>query len=62
MAVELEIRDGDPWWLSPDVWVVPGIDPLGAPGMPIAGMPAYIWARVRNLGDTDVANAEVRYY
>ena len=62
MAVELEIRDGDPWWLSPDVWIVPGSDPLGAPGMPIAGLPAYIWARVRNQGDTEVVNAEVRFY
>lgn len=62
MSVQLEIRDGDPWWLSPDLWVVPGPDPLGTPGSPIAGTPAYIWARVRNTGDTPVVNAEVRYY
>ena len=36
MAVELEIRDGDPWYLSPDVWTVPGNDPEGPPGLPIA--------------------------
>ncbi|NQY13689.1 MAG: hypothetical protein HRT81_07525 [Henriciella sp.] len=62
MAVELEIRDGDPWWLSPDIWVVPGSDPLGAPGIPVAGSSAFVWARVRNNGDTAVTNAEVRYY
>lgn len=62
MAVELEIRDGDPWWLSPDIWVVPGSDPLGTPGIPIAGGTAYVWARVRNNGNTAVTNAEVRYY
>ena len=62
MAVELEIRDGDPWWLSPDIWVVPGNDPLGSPGTPVVGMPAYMWARVRNNGETAVTNAEVRFY
>lgn len=62
MSVQLEIRDGDPWWLSPDVWVVPGDDPEGAPGMPVAGVPAYMWARVRNNGTSAVTNAEVRFY
>ncbi|MEM9572413.1 MAG: hypothetical protein AAF996_13195 [Pseudomonadota bacterium] len=62
MAVELEIRDGDPWWLSPDIWIVPGSDPLGAPGIPIAGNSAFVWARVRNDGDTEVTNAEVRFH
>ncbi len=62
MSVELEIRDGDPWWLSPDVWVVPGDDPEGTPALPIAGLPAYMWARVRNNGTSTVSNAEVRFY
>lgn len=62
MPVQLEILDGNPWWLSPNIWVVPGGDPLGAPGVPIAGMPAYMWARVRNSGETPVVNAEVRFY
>lgn len=62
MAVELENRDGDLWWLSPDVWVVPGTDPEGSPGTPIAGTPAYMWARVRNNGTSTVNNAEVRFY
>ena len=62
MAVELEIRDGNPWWLSPDIWVVPGSDPEGAPGQPIAGTPAYLWARVRNNGSSSVTNAQVNFY
>jgi hypothetical protein len=61
MAVELEIRDGDPWWLSPDIWTVPG-DPLGPPGLPIVGQPTYLWAHVRNNGSSAVSNATVRFY
>jgi hypothetical protein len=63
MAVALEIRDGPQyWWLSPDIWVVPGSDPAGSPGQPIAGEPAFLWARVHNTGDTAVSNATVRFY
>lgn len=62
MAIELEIRDGDPWWMSPDIWVVPGNDPEAAPGQPIVGTPAFLWARVRNNGSTGVQNATVRFY
>jgi hypothetical protein len=62
MAVELWIDDGDPWYLSPDIWVVPGNDPNGLPGIPILNMPSYVWARVHNRGTTGVSNATVRYY
>lgn len=62
MAVTLEIRDGDPWYLSPDVWTVPGDDPEGSPGLPIVGSPCYLWARVRNNGSDAVTNATVRFY
>lgn len=63
MAAQLEIQDGNPlWYLSPDIWVVPGDDPEGPPGMPVAGSPAYLWARVRNNGDTAAQNATVRFY
>lgn len=62
MAVELEIRDGEPWWLSPDIWTVPGSDPEGAPGVPVAGQSCYLWARVTNNGISSVNNAEVRFY
>lgn len=63
MSVELEIRDGVPhWWLSPDLWTVPGADPDGTEGPPLAGQPCYIWARVTNSGTTAVVNATVRFY
>lgn len=60
--VELEIPDGDPWWMSLDVWPVPGSNPLGAEGIPIAGEPCYLWARVTNKGSTSVSDATVRFY
>jgi hypothetical protein len=62
MAVTLEIEDGDPWYLSPNVWVVPGDNPEGSPGIPIAGKTSYLWARVRNSGQDRVSNATVRFY
>ena len=62
MAVELQIQDGTPWWMSPDIWTVPGNDPEGAPGTPIVGQSTYLWARVTNIGRSSVTNATVRYY
>ena len=63
MAVQLEIRDGSPhWYLSPDIWVVPGADPAGAPGPPIAGQTAYLWARVSNSGSTAANGVRVDFY
>jgi hypothetical protein len=62
MSVELEIHDGSPWWLSPDIWTVPGDDPEGTPGLPIVGQPCYVWARVTNNGTDAVQNATVRFY
>ncbi len=63
MAALLEIDDGaTAWWESPDIWVVPGPDPLGAPGTPVAGSPAYVWARVHNRGTTDVQSAAVVFW
>jgi hypothetical protein len=62
MTVILRIGDGAPWWESPDIWVVPGDDPLGIPGSPVAGQSAYVWARVHNDGDTDVDSARVDYW
>lgn len=62
MPAHLLIRDGSPWWLSPDVWVVPGNDPNGTEGSPIAGMPAYLWARVSNTGNVDVSGCRVDFY
>jgi len=62
MSVLLEIPDGDPYWLSPDLWTVPGLDPEGAPGTPVAGKTCYLWARVTNNGSSAVENATVRFY
>lgn len=62
MAVSLEIPDGTPWWESMAIWTVPGNDPFGPQGQPIAGQPAYVWAHVRNTGNTPVANATVNFY
>lgn len=63
MSVQLLIQDGSPWWyLSPDIWVVPGSDPNGTPGSPVAGQSAYLWARIQNTGDTDAANVRLDYY
>ncbi len=63
MSAELVIENGVPnFWTSTDIWVVPGEDPGGAPGQPVAGLPAYMWARVINKGDVPVSSAEVKFY
>jgi hypothetical protein len=62
MPAHLLINDGSPWWLSPDIWVVPGADPNGPPGSPIAGTPNYLWARVANTGNLGVSGARVDFY
>lgn len=63
MSTVLEIRDGDPyWWNSPDIWVVPGSDPNGSPGQPIAGESAFLWGRVRNTGKQTASGARVDFY
>lgn len=63
MSVQLLIRDGNPYWyLSPDIWVVPGSDPSGPLGSPIAGQTAYLWAHVANTGDIDANSVRVDFY
>lgn len=63
MSVQLVIRDGNPYWyLSPDIWVVPGSDPSGLPGSPIAGQTAYLWAHVTNTGSTDANGVRIDFY
>jgi hypothetical protein len=62
MSVDLEIADGSPWWLSPNVWTVPGNDPAGSPGLPVVGEPCYLWAHVLNTGSDGVQDATVRFY
>ncbi|MBB5420727.1 hypothetical protein [Paraburkholderia atlantica] len=63
MAAHLLIRDGSPqWWLSPDIWVVPGNDPNGLPGVPVAGQAAYLWAHVANTGDIAASGTRIDFY
>ena len=63
MGVQLVVRDGTPdWWESPDIWVVPGTDPNGTPGTPVAGNQAYLWARVSNQGDVDAFQVQVDFW
>jgi hypothetical protein len=62
-SADLLVRDGTPHsWMSPDIWVVPGTDPSGAPGSPVAGDVAYVWARVANTGKQDAVGVKVRFY
>lgn len=62
MSVQLEIADGNPWWLSFDIWTVPGEDPDAPEGPATVGTPCYVWARVRNTGTSRIENATVRFY
>jgi hypothetical protein len=64
MSAHLIIEDGAApyWWASTDIWVVPGNDPAGTPGSPVAGQPSYLWARVSNAGDSAVRGARVDFY
>ena len=64
MSTHLLIQDGPlpQWWVSPDIWVVPGSDPNGLPGSPIAGKPAYLWARVSNIGNIAANGTRVDFY
>jgi hypothetical protein len=59
MTVQLEIQDGNPWYLSPDVWTA---DIAGTPSLPVAGTATHLWARVRNNGKSLAQDATVRFY
>ncbi|WP_405246533.1 hypothetical protein [Cellulophaga sp. Asnod2-G02] len=62
MATDLLIKDGNTWWLSPDIWVVPSTDPNDPPGVPVAGTTNYVWGRIKNKGETSVENVRVNFY
>jgi hypothetical protein len=62
MAAKIQIRDGNPWWLSQDIWVVPGDNPNGLPGRPIAGQTNYLWARTQNIGTLPISGANINFY
>jgi len=58
----LVVHDGIPWYASSDIWVVPGSDPGGVQGSPVAGKTNWVWARVWNDGDAPIFNALVNFY
>lgn len=63
MPAHIIIRDGSPyWWSSTDIWVVPGADPNGAPGTPVAGQPAYLWAHAVNSGNSTANGTRIDFY
>ncbi|OYO30632.1 hypothetical protein [Janthinobacterium sp. PC23-8] len=63
MSAHLIIEDGQPWWWdSAAIWVVPGNDPNGAPGAPLAGANNYLWARVHNTGNSSSNGVRVDFY
>jgi hypothetical protein len=63
MPAHLLIQDGSPnWWMSPNIWVVPGSDPSGPPGNPIAGEPAYLWALIANTGNVAAPGSRIDFY
>lgn len=63
MSAHLIIEDGQPWWWdSADIWVVPGNDPNGPPGAPVAGSSNYLWGRVHNTGNSASNGVRVDFY
>lgn len=61
MAIQLEIQDGNPWYLSPNIWVIdnPGNTASVAP---VVGQQHFLMAKVQNNGSTPVTNATVNFY
>ena len=63
MSAALMIRDGEPsWWNSPDIWVVPGEDPNGTPGTPIARPDSLCLGAGAHIEGENVTNAQVNYW
>lgn len=63
MPAHLIIEDGQPWWWdSADIWVVPGTDPNGPPGAPVAGTSNFLWARVHNAGNSTANGVRIDFY
>jgi hypothetical protein len=59
------IDDGNPWWLSPNVWAVQASAPNDpSPGTlaPVAGHSYYLKATVRNTEPYRIENAKVDFF
>jgi len=62
-STQLFIPEPDPeWWETSSIWVVPGTDPNGKKGVPVAGQPAYVWAEIHNVSNVKVNDVQVRFY
>ncbi|MGZ3234891.1 MAG: hypothetical protein ACXU7O_09345 [Croceibacterium sp.] len=58
-----------PFWESPDIFIVPGVDPTAAPAIPaafgdiaLANQPNTLYAHVWNFGQAASAEAVVEFY
>lgn len=58
----LVVHDGLLWFISGDIWVVPGASAAGVPSPPTAGSSNWVWARVWNDGKAPIYNATVNFY
>ena len=62
-STQLSIPEPSPeWWETTSIWVVPGPDPNGPKGSPIAGEQAYVWAEIHNVSNVPVTDVQVRFY
>jgi hypothetical protein len=62
MTPYLEIEDGNPIWLSHDIWLVPGDDPEGPPGAPVRGRTNFAWIRAHNKGQTQLDGVRIEVF
>lgn len=61
----LEIGHGNPWWLSPNVWVVPADDSSEpSPGVlsPVVGTQYFATANVTNTSSANILDATVYFW
>lgn len=57
MPVQLVLRDGSPYWyLSPDIWVVPGATPMARSEV-LCRPPGRLWAHVATTQATRTPTA-----
>ncbi len=57
-----QIPSGNPWWLSPDIWVRHTDDGGTQHVNPQAGQRNYIYARIWNRGTTTITDIDVSFY
>ncbi len=57
-----QIPSGNPWWLSPDIWIRHADDGGTQHMNPQAGQRNYIYARIWNRGTTTIGDIDVDFY